>query len=143
MSRNLTAALMAAAMSLAVFSCGSSSNTLSQTELVAKADAICKRANAVREAERAGTNYAATVRSEQQALAELTKLIPPSTLAADWHQLLSDDNTLVKDTATFANFIQTHDPRGAHATIVAATNLQHTLGVLATRDGFKDCAQFA
>lgn len=147
MSRIRSVAAAAAAISLAAIGCGSSSSgkPLTHAELVAKADAICKRANTERDAigNSVSIDYGKLSAEELKAFEELSTLKAPASLAADWKQILLDDKTLVQDTSTLAAFVGNHDVRGARGTVRAAASVQRQMGLTAERNGFKDCAQFA
>jgi hypothetical protein len=155
MTRTSIAVASLAAIVLATSGCGSSSSgssdtALSRGELIAKADAICSHLKVQRKAllgqatraqfaSRLGQagNYA------QTAATELSRLKPPTTLAADWKQIVENEKQLAADTVTLSGYLTTHNPRGARLTLASAGTLEQTTSGIAIRDGFGSCSHFS
>jgi hypothetical protein len=144
-------AVATVAVALAAVGCGGSGNaTLSGDELVARADAICNRAAAQRKSlpnirTRAdyGTVLGRASALQRVAVAELEKLKPPASLAADWKRVVDVDRTLSEYTATFGRDVSASDPRDARALLKAARSLQQSIAATTKRDGLEACGQLA
>jgi hypothetical protein len=140
--------LTLAALMLAASGCGTGGQTtLTSDELVARADAICKRAKAERHTlprltryEDYGAVLARAGAMQQAAVAELEKLKPPSSLAKDWEQIVNVDRTLAGYTASFGRDVVSGDKRAAKALVRTAVLLDRSTTGVAKRDGLAACA---
>ena len=133
--------------------CGSS-NELSRSELIAKADAICKRVNtAVAEAKLAPQNITQTApgisTAELQASTELAKLNPPSSMAGNWKVIVAGFHETglgmqkaaeaAKDSGAKSASPQSKALREAEVVVFKG---QQTRQRAAAQDGFIDCGRF-
>jgi hypothetical protein len=153
------AVLVLSITSLCAFGCGStvrgtstgmsskrSSVAFSHTDLVAKANAICKelqtrlRAVASPGTGDAGQIYLRASSYEESALRELEKLKPPADLAADWKAILVGFSTLAKDSAAYANYTKGKDLRGGRRLANSYLPVKHLAMSAAKRDGATECA---
>ncbi len=121
------------------------SPTLSHSQLVARADAICARVNAKRSTIHIGSPHSLRAVTplahyERTASEELARLIAPSDIAYDWRQIVVDYRTIAAITAKIGLFAQEDRLSAIHAAIITATRAQQDLLVAAQRGGFKDCA---
>jgi hypothetical protein len=154
MSRTGLTALTLVATALTASGCGGSTKSsestepLTHVEFVAKADVICGRVNAERAStpmksrqdfERILPRIAA---DEQTAVAELDKLTPPASMAADWKQIVTADRTLAGYTGRYGQYLASDNNRAARALLQAAGSVQRPMVATAKRDGFNDCTQF-
>jgi hypothetical protein len=143
--------LLAAA--LGVCGCGSigsgTHRALTRAELIARADTICKGANTKRAAMpsiNTRRDYAvilprvATV--YEAAIAELARLEPPLSIAADWKRILVDDRKLIGYLRTFGQHATSYDAKTTRAFVHTADGLRLSMATTAHGDGFADCAQF-
>jgi uncharacterized protein YcfL len=147
--RSACALLLTAA--LLIGGCGSStSNSGSSTQqLIAKADAICKRVNARVAAANSKINnpqdfarIAPEIANyEQQALIQMRGLKAPSSLAQDWQLILSSAQKLAQNTATLSQYIKTNKLRSAPRLVTESKRLQQEMLLTAKRDGFKECSR--
>lgn len=159
MSQRSLAALGLAATVLATAGCGGSGQSggaastaaLTRSELLTKAEAICKRVGA----ERAATlshlvsyrDYGALVprmaRYETAAAAELAKLQPPASLAADWAQIVAADRSLTNYLLPYGRDVASRDRHDAGVIARAVIRIQRPMIATVKRDGISDCAHFA
>lgn len=117
--------------------------------MVDRAETICARLNArlattsparlddQEIARAAGPNAAL----ERAALAELERLTPSVSLAPDWRQMLGYRRTLAGELVELGRDARSKDSRGIQAVAKAKELTHRELFELATRDGFKHCAQ--
>lgn len=123
--------------------------SLSALQLAAQADAICKRLNAElvaakdrvtsqQEMVRITSQRAAV---EQNALNELSKLTPPTAIAADWQQMISDRRTLIEDLNKISVAAEGKDVAAEGSVIRSSLGLEQQLLVAAERGGFKGCGK--
>lgn len=150
MSRRRAAIFAACLVSpLAVVGCGKSSTALTRSELIAKADAICKDLNAEREGAKAvaesklGPTILLLGKHEQAAVTRLRKLRAPGSLSSDWQSILAADQTLAQYTLNYGSYIASHNIVAARIQIRTAGEVQNRMKQTASEDGFKDCAEFA
>ncbi len=149
MSRISPTVLALVATVLAASGCGGSTKALSRTELIAKADPICRRISTevaslpTKSPQLYGNALQRVVADEQAAANEFDKLTPPASMATDWKQIISSDRTLAENTGRYDQYLVTHNYRAKRAVLEAANGARQTLISTAKRDGFVDCAQFA
>jgi hypothetical protein len=141
-------ALAFTAAALTASGCGgSSSKALTRAELTQKADAICKRVNVKLGATSGQVKTQADlarlapqlVSFEQGALAELSKLVPPSNLASDWKEILTDAQTLADDTAKLGEYAKTKQTVATRELVATSAKVQQKLVATAKRNGLTDC----
>lgn len=150
MGRVRIAALVLMVGTLAISGCGKSSKSLTQAELVQKANSICKRvsteiasvnahpANNAKDIARIASKLTAF---EQSALVELGKLVPPDQLASDWKQFIAGAETLADNTAKLGEYAKTNKMQAAQGLIKSSTTVQERMKSIAGNDGFTECEQ--
>jgi hypothetical protein len=141
-----TAAL--AATALAICGCGSSSSKpLTRAELTAKADTICKSvsakvagksANTIQEVARTATELSS---SEQSALNELSKLVPPAAMEADWKTFIAGAQTLAENTAKLGEYAKSNDLKNARTLILSSEATVKQMTAIAQKYNIKGCEQ--
>ena len=129
--------------------CGASPKPLTRAQLVEKADSICHRVAAKLETVNKGKSISTqqqiihVVRElagvEQSALHELSQLVPPARLQAEWNAFLSSAQSLGEDTAAFSESASSKDAAAAKRTLASAEATQRQMAAIAKRNGFKDC----
>jgi hypothetical protein len=118
------------------------------SRFAASADTICKRLNAelvpngsahlgAAELAHSALRNAAL---ERVALAQLSELKPPASLAGDWKQIISYRRTLVSELLMFAQYVKSNDATKIRALAVSKFRLHQKLLEAASRDRFKDCS---
>jgi hypothetical protein len=124
-----------------------SANALTREELIAKADAICKRVNEKRVVSVAHTTQAlsavplALAESEQSANAEMRKLTPPASMATAWNQFLAESQTLAEDTAKLGEYARVHKELLSARQLIAAGQAAQAQALrIAKANGFHECA---
>lgn len=131
--------------------CGKSSKPLTRAELIAKADTICRRVNAhlassnntiktQQDVARLAPRLAAF---EQTALVELSRLVPPASLADDWKTIVAGAQTLADNTAKLGEYAKSNQLKAAKSLIVSSQKIQSQMLAIAKRDGFRDCSHTA
>lgn len=139
---------LAVATMLAIAGCGGSSEKpLTRAELTAKANAICKTVTA-RFASRSIGNSKELARVipelasfEQNALAELSKLVPPAELADDWKKFVSGAETLAENTSKLSEDVKAKGLKNAGSLIAQSEAIQQQMQATARRDGLVGCEQ--
>jgi hypothetical protein len=126
----------------------SSSDPAAASALIAKADAICRRANHELAASPPHLEASQIARSaprnaalETRAVAELAKLTPPASLALDFRQIIAYRRTLAGELIKLARSAKANDARGMQALAASKKQVHRKLSELATRNGFKDCSE--
>jgi len=154
MSRIGLSALALLAVALTAAGCGGSTSSngskqLTRAELIAKADAICKRANAERAAMpsiRTRSDYAIVLprvaTNNDAAIAELARLTPPASMASDWKQIIASERTLTRYMRTFSKNVASYDIRATRALVHQADSVRQSMIATAQGAGFNDCAKF-
>jgi len=137
------------AVALVASGCGSSSKPLTRAELTAKANAICKTV-AAKISSKSANNEQQIARVagelagfEQTALVDLSKLVPPAELEADWKQFVSGAQTLAENTAKLGEYASSKNLKAGKALILTSENTQKQMVVIAKRDGLTACEQVA
>jgi hypothetical protein len=131
--------------------CGKSSKPLTRAELIAKADDICRRVNGkLKSSNNTINNHADIARIiprlasfEQTALAELSKLVPPASMADDWKMIIAGAQTLADNTAKLGEYAKANKLKAARGLITSSQKVQHQTLAIAKRDGFKECSETA
>jgi hypothetical protein len=145
-----TSALAAAALAIG---CGSSPKPLTRAQLTARANAICREVKTRLEAATKGQSantpqqfarLASKVAGfEEKALADLTKLVPPPALEADWKRFVAGAQTLAEDTSQLSEYAAAKKTAAAKRLIASAESTQKQAAAAAKRIGLKDCEQIA
>ena len=152
MARRLSFLILLSALLLG---CGGSSPN---AKLIAQADPICKRVNVRVATANAALGNAKTIRGartlqlvaqtglglatyEHQAVAQLSALKAPSSLAKDWQTLLSGMQQGANYTAQLAIEAKAKNATLGEETIAKSRELQKQLIAIATHDGFQHCGR--
>jgi hypothetical protein len=120
---------------------------LTRAELIAKADVICARVNAVRASNviTSGQSLAQAVSklssSEQQALEEMSKLTPPAALESTWNLMLTGYKTMAANVQKIKQDISEGNSRQDTPLLVSGTKTLRQITADAKSAGFKDCGQ--
>jgi ABC-type transport system substrate-binding protein len=121
---------------------------LAHAQFIAKADAICARAN-VKRATINVVNKSEYARELPQAAIydatetdELSKLVPPAALAHDWAQIVGDFRLFTEYTDTVARYAQANKLNAGVSVIQTAERIHRRLAKIAARDGLTHCARF-
>jgi hypothetical protein len=122
---------------------------LAQPELIAHADAICRRRNTAIDAVKlSGSSPEDIARFasqstalEQAALLELGRLRPAAPMAAAWRQLLEYSEMLLQDVVKLGEYGRRHETRLIPALSRSAGRTKRQLLAAATRDGFTYCSR--
>jgi hypothetical protein len=126
-----------------------SSKPLSRSELIAQGDAICYRLNAKRatltisrpqDYERIVPPLAAY---ELAAAAEMGRLMPPTSMAHDWSEMVSGARTIAQATGRFRTYAEANKGKLAHTIDLVLGRGIDELVHAAKRAGFKECSHFA
>jgi hypothetical protein len=119
---------------------------LTREQLIAKGDLICARANLKLKTMSSATRQD-TARLLPQAAGyeriqatELSKLVPPASLASDWKQIVAGIQKFSELSIRAAEYLQAKNTSAATSIVQAANTTQRQLTAIAKRDGFKDCA---
>ena len=124
-----------------------SGQTLSRSALIAKADPICYNVNLVRASIKLGSAHSSReiarlilplAEREQKAIVELSKLVPPASMANDWHRIVLAAKTVANGTAELSR--QAGAGKGFKLS-PELSNAQKQLTSTAQRNGFTDCAR--
>jgi hypothetical protein len=121
---------------------------LSRTQLISKADEICKKLNSTLASlnKGASTSLASLARElphnaelEEEAFVELIGLKPPSSLASEWHKLLKYRLTLAGELAKLAEAAKRGETATVKKLIKSKKSGHQALREAATHAGFQDC----
>jgi hypothetical protein len=150
MQRRQLTALTLAAATLAAAGCGgSSSKSLTRSQLIAKADSICHRVNAKLTSANGQINSQQDIARlapqlaayEQEAVVQLSKLTAPATIASDWKTIVTAAGTLAQNTAKLGEYAKANNLTAARALVSTSKKVQQQMLAVAKRDGFKDCSR--
>lgn len=145
MNRSLFSILALAAASLSVGACGSSApeKPLTQAQLIAKADPICRTVvNTVRYFQLTPAKivrFASRLADvEERAYTQLSKLTPPVSFAVEWRFIVDGFRESARD---FRHLGQVADPKetGQFETLYADVRQK---AWTARENGFKDCGHY-
>jgi|HubBroStandDraft_3_1064219.scaffolds.fasta_scaffold44031_2 hypothetical protein len=136
------------AIALAAGGCGgSSAKPLTRAELTAKANAICRTVsaklatNTIKNAQEMARTAPKLASFEQNALSELSRLVPPAALESDWQAFIAGAQKLAENTAKLGEYAKTKNLRAAGALIAMSENIQQRMLKIVKRDGIRDCEQ--
>lgn len=124
----------------------SASSSPAVTQLIARADAICRQLNgqlASVDSARRNVAYVAQENAtlEASATKRLDRLTAPVSLARDWRRILTYRQVLAGQLSNLARVVTGHDSRAVRALAVSKLRTHRKLHALASHDGFKDCAE--
>jgi hypothetical protein len=123
---------------------GGGSAPLSQIELAAHANAICKRMHAHLLKLNGGENpaqvYAQAASYEQNALAELQKLSPSAEQASDWKQILATIGALAKASTAYAEYAKAKNTNSANSLANSYRPVKQRGIVAAAHNRIGECA---
>jgi len=122
---------------------------LSTSQLIARADAICKRRNTAIDAVKLHGASAAAITAfaaqssalEQAAYLELTRLGPPASMAAQWQQVLAYTRTLLEDVVELGQYGKQGDTQAIPALSRSVVSVKRELLTAARHDGFRYCSR--
>jgi hypothetical protein len=122
---------------------------LSASQLIARAETICRQRNTAIDAVRLpGVSAEDVVRFasqsaalEQTAFTALGRLNPPASMAGDWHKVLAYDRSLLDDVIELEEAAEHHDKQIIPTLTRTAETVKQQLLATAQRDGFKYCAR--
>jgi hypothetical protein len=142
----ITMLALSAAVLAATSGCGGSKG-ISRSELVAKADPICRRANSALISSKISQQNVvqvapAVAAAQRQAYTELAKLAPPSAMAGDWQTIVNSWRTAGESLLKFSEATKTKDTQAELTAESGFTRAQQVRASAATRHGFHDCAQY-
>jgi hypothetical protein len=119
---------------------------LTRAQLLAQANAICGRAKAqlsstvVKSQQEYARALPQAAAYERAAVSELTKLVPPASVASDFQQVLAALQQFSANTANLSDYAQTSEIIAGNALYRNAIQAQEQLHVIAGRTIFKACA---
>jgi hypothetical protein len=144
-------------VAIAAAGCGGSGSSPTRQSFVAQADPICKQVSIVRSSANAAVNHVSpsTVKElsvlarvapsvasdEQQAVAKLRTLTPPSSLSGDWRTLLTGMQQLAGDAAQIGAGAKAQNFSEVKSITDSGRQLRQQLTASATRDGFAYCGR--
>lgn len=132
---------------LGLSGCGASSGP-TRAGFLAQANGVCQRANGQVAAAGQAKTPADVMREgpvviaiEQRALAQLRAIQPPSSLRADYRQLLGDLGQLTVHVGELLAAARAQSTAAANQAAVASEQIQTQITQIATRDGLTQCAK--
>lgn len=139
---------------LATAGCGSTTKPpLTRAQLTNKANSICRTVTAKLEAASKGESANTPQRLEhltakvsgfeQKALTELTELVPPPALEAQWQRFVDGAQALADDTAKVGEYAASKNKIAGQAVLSQIEATQKQMVAIAKRNGFKDCEKVA
>jgi hypothetical protein len=157
MYRMLRLAPVLILLAIAAAGCGGSGSAPTRQSFVAQADPICRQVSIVRNSANAAVNKASpstakeltvlarvapsVAADEQQAIAKLRTLTPPSSLSGDWHTLLTGMQQLAGDAGQIATGAKVRNFTEVKSITDSGRQLRQQLTAIATRDGFAYCGR--
>ena len=123
-----------------------SGTPLSHATLISKGDAICTRANAKLSTSTARTQedfarlLPQSASYERTEASELSKLVPPSSLAPDWQHIITDLQKFSELSSRAGEYAAVKNFQAALPLAVAGNKAQQDMVTIAKRDGFKVCS---
>lgn len=126
---------------------------LTRAQLIAKGDAICARVNAQVDKVTTQVNvppnvarreflegFSKAARYETIETNELSKLVPPASLAHDWGLIVNDFHRYVQYADAAARAAEAKDIKAIEPLIKPGEAIHEKLDAIAKRDGFKYCS---
>jgi hypothetical protein len=123
------------------------SKSAAVARLIAQADPICRRLNVELAAASRASHVAIATSAlrhaalERAAVAELSKLTPPASLANDWRQIIKYRRTLAEELVKLGGYAKANDTQKVKALAVSKTRVHKKLLEIAKRDGFEHCSR--
>lgn len=122
---------------------------LSKSQLIAKADSICRRMNtefAAHEPRNQSIGESARivprrVAVEQRVVLELSRLTPPSAIARDLQRVVDFRKTLADELAELAHVAKSRDMKRFHELAASKARVHSELLAAARGAGFTECGQ--
>jgi hypothetical protein len=120
---------------------------LTRTELIARADLICRRVNEKRASTTLGSRQAYArllpqiAAYERAAAAEMRTLTPPASMAKSWKRIVAGIQAVADETSILGEYAIANKLAQADAGSVVAVKTMRRTRTLAGREGFKDCAR--
>jgi hypothetical protein len=126
-----------------------SGKSLSASRLVAEADPICKQLSSELDVTKNTTRTqqdivrVASQRAEleQAALIELSKLIPPASMASGWQLILADRKAVIEGLNKLAEDAGANNKPAEQPLLASSANIVRRLAAIARREGFKYCGE--
>lgn len=138
------------ALGAAVAGCGSA-KPLTRAQLVSHANALCNQLQ--RKMKQAGANVKTTQQLahladklagfEQHQLESMRKLKPPSSLAADWKQMIESAEAIAEDAGTLSTDVQLKKEKAAGEQLQRIGKVEQHVSPIAKHDGFKSCSELS
>jgi hypothetical protein len=122
---------------------------LTRAQLIAAADANCRRVNARIEATviRTPQDYITKLQPlaayEQSAATELGKLSAPASMAGKWKEIVAAKHTIATSLSQLAEYAVAKNTRLAQLSTARSGKAQKRLTSLTSHLGFKECGQLA
>lgn len=120
---------------------------LTKSQLIAKADTICRRVNAKRASIIIKTPQdfprllPGLATYEYAAVVEMRKLTPPASMKTSWQKIITGAKLTADAAAARGKYVTTTNPDGmGPLSLTAAHTAQESLA-LAQREGFHDCSK--
>jgi hypothetical protein len=123
-----------------------SGKPLSRAALIARGDAVCSVANAKLSTSTARTqeDFARMLPQsssyERTEAVELSKLVPPSSMAADWQHIITDLQKFSELSARAGEYAAVKDFPAALPIAISGNKTQRDMVAIAKQDGFKVCS---
>lgn len=123
-----------------------SGTPLTRAEWIAKGDAICNRSNikissvTVRAMPEYATALPQIVTYERAEAHELSKLVPPASMAHDWAQIVNGLQLDSNYISTLAGYARENKYSNTNPLVEKANSLHKQIAELAKRDGFTRCS---
>lgn len=125
----------------------SPSGQVSQSELVAKANAVCARlraegtATVIRSRQEYSTKLPLVAQHYQTAAAELAALTPPASMKQDWQQLITAHRRIAADTLKILPYIEAQNRAKTRRLYSDEQGLNRNIVTIAARDGYTECGR--
>lgn len=122
---------------------------LSSSQLVAKADVICKQLSVELDAPNNSSHtpqdivHIAAQRAalEQRALTELGRLTPPASMAHDYRHILAARRAVIRDLKKLGEVVSANNAQAKRSVFASSVTTTRKLAAAAERAGFKYCGQ--
>jgi hypothetical protein len=122
---------------------------LSRAQLISKVNEICYRVNAKRAsititgAKEFERDIPRLAGYELAAAAEMSELIPPPSMAADWKRVVNGTRALSEITSSVHSFAEVLSDKHGRILDAAISKAMRRVAKAAKRSGFETCAHFA
>ncbi len=124
-----------------------SGRPLTRAKWIAEGDAICAHTDrrlaaisvtSTRELVHALPQAAAYEKAEVR---DLSKLVPPASMAGDWAQIVNDLQIFAEDSIKIAQYAEVKNASAGVPLVHAQNNIHKQMAAVARRDGFKQCSR--